>query len=73
MKFGVNSFIWSDHFGREQISLLTRLKSAGFDGIEVPMFAPDTLGDPEVKHALGNSGLERTVCSVLPAGLSLVA
>ena len=73
MKFGVNSFIWSDRFTPEQFPLLARLKNAGFDGIEVPMFSADTLSDPEVQRALRESGLERTVCSVLPAGLSLIS
>ena len=73
MKFGVNTFIWSDKFGREEIPLLQQIKSAGFDGVEVPLFGPADLQDGEVRRALADSGLEPTVCSILPAGLSLLS
>ena len=70
MKFGVNTFIWADRFGREQIPLLARIKDAGFDGVEVPLFQPGQLRDQEVQRALAASGLDCTICSVLPDGLS---
>lgn len=73
MKFGVNTFIWSDGFGREQTPLLARIKDAGFDGVEVPLFGPQDLQDREVRRALAESGLECTVCSIIPAGLSLIS
>ncbi len=73
MKFGVNTFIWADGFNREQIPLLSRIKEAGFDGVEVPLFGPNDLQDSEVRRALVSSGLECTVCSIIPAGLSLVS
>ena len=73
MKFGVNTFIWADGFNREQIPLLSRIKEAGFDGVEVPLFGPGDLQDGEVRRALAASGLECTVCSIIPAGLSLVS
>ena len=72
MKYGVNTFIWTDRFGREQVPLLARIKSAGFDGVEVPLFSPNDYADSEVRRALRDSGLERTVCSVIPSGMSLV-
>lgn len=73
MKFGVNTFIWSDTFSREQIPLLARIKEAGFDGVEAPLFSPTAFDDPGVRRALADSGLDCTVCSVLPPGSSLVS
>ena len=73
MKFGVNTFIWTDAFRREQIPLLSRIKDAGFDGVEVPLFQPGDFEDSEVRRALAKSGLECTVCSIIPADLSLVS
>ena len=40
MKFGVNTFIWSESFDRSNLPLLPRVKSWGFDGVEVPLFVP---------------------------------
>src|ERR1700751_356089 len=73
MKFAANTFIWSDHFGRSELSLLPKLKQAGFDGVEMPLIEPGSLRDPEIKHAIKNSGLECTFCSVLPEGLNALS
>jgi|SRR5947209_15788375 len=72
MKFGVNTFLWTDHFGREQIPLLSKIEDAGFDGLEIPLFGPKDYHDAEVKQALLKSPLERTLCSVIPNDLSIV-
>lgn len=69
MKFGANTFIWSDRFGAEQFPLLETLKRAGFDGIEVPLFDPGQYRGSAARRAIEQHGLESTVCSVLPAGL----
>jgi len=73
VKFGANTFIWSDHFGHELIPLLDRLKEAGFDGMELPLIDPELARDVEVRRALERAGLEATFCSVLPNGLSAVS
>lgn len=72
MKYGVNTFIWTDKFGRKEVPLLERIKKAGFDGVEVPLFSPTDYADSEVRRALETSGLERTVCSIIPSGMSLI-
>jgi D-psicose/D-tagatose/L-ribulose 3-epimerase len=73
MRFGVNTFIWSDHFDRSYLSLLDKVKQAGFDGIELPLFEPDKTRDPELKRALESRGLYCTFCSIIPAGLSPIS
>jgi D-psicose/D-tagatose/L-ribulose 3-epimerase len=67
MKFGANTFIWADRFGRDQFPLLETIKRAGFDGIEIPLFEPDRMLDREIRRAIEQHGLECTVCSVIPA------
>jgi D-psicose/D-tagatose/L-ribulose 3-epimerase len=69
MKFGVNAFIWAERFDAAQIPLLAQIKEAGFDGLELPLFAPDQYQDSEIRRALAASGLEYTFCAVLPEGL----
>ena len=73
MKFAANTFIWSDHFDRSHLSLLPKLKAAGFDGVELPLIDPRHAKDPEIKQALDDSGLARTFCSVLPQGLNTLS
>lgn len=73
MKFGANTFIWSDHFGPEQLSLLPRLKEAGFDGVELPMIEHPVKRDPRLRRELESVGLECTFCAVLPQGFNTVS
>jgi D-psicose/D-tagatose/L-ribulose 3-epimerase len=73
MKFGANTFIWSDHFGSEQFHLLPRLKETGFDGVELPLLDHPVRVDPRLRHELQLAGLECTFCAVLPAGFNTIS
>jgi D-psicose/D-tagatose/L-ribulose 3-epimerase len=73
MKFGVNTFIWSESFDRSNLPLLPRVKSWGFDGVEVPLFVPSEFLAADIRKGLEENGLECTVCSVLLPGLSLIS
>jgi D-psicose/D-tagatose/L-ribulose 3-epimerase len=72
VKFGVNLFVWSDHFDSTHARLFEKLKAAGFDGIELPLF--DSRGPrKEIRSALESNALECTFCSVVPQGLSMIS
>jgi D-psicose/D-tagatose/L-ribulose 3-epimerase len=73
MKLGVNTFIWSAEFGRAQLALLPPIKEHGFDGVEVPMFDPAGFPAAEIRNAVAANDLECTVCSIIPAGRSLIS
>ncbi len=72
MRFGVNFLIWTTHFTEEHIPLLPKMKAAGFDGVELPMFNPDGYPGKVVRRALEDHGLGLTFCSIVPGGMSLV-
>jgi len=73
MKFGVNTFIWSEGFDRSNLPLLPRVKSWGFDGVEVPLFRAAEFAADDIRKGLEANDLECTVCSVLIDGLSLIS
>jgi D-psicose/D-tagatose/L-ribulose 3-epimerase len=73
MKFGVNTFIWTESFDRSNLPLLPRIKSWGFDGVEVPLFRPAEFAAEDIRKGLETNGLECTVCSVLLDGLSFIS
>jgi D-psicose/D-tagatose/L-ribulose 3-epimerase len=73
MKFGANTFIWSDHFGSDQFHLLPRLKDAGFDGVELPLIEHPVRPDARVRKELERAGLECTFCAVLPPGFNTIS
>ena len=71
MKFGANTFIWTEAFGVESFALLPRLKEAGLDGVEIGMVAPASVPASAIRKNLEKAGLECTTCSIIPKGLSL--
>lgn len=73
MKFGVNLFIWTANFDASHLSLLPRIKAAGFDGVEIPMYKGRDFAVADVRRGLADTGLECTICSILVDGLSLIS
>jgi D-psicose/D-tagatose/L-ribulose 3-epimerase len=73
MKFGVNVFIWTESFDRSNLPLLPRIKAAGFDGVELPLFTPAEFATADIAKGLAENGLECTLCSVLVGGLSMIS
>ena len=64
MKIGMNLLLWTTHVTEEHFPLLAKLKSAGFDGVEVPLFAGDAAHYKKVRQALDNNGLGCTTITV---------
>ena len=68
MKFGFNLLLWTGHVTQEHSGLIRKIKAAGYDGVEIPVFE----GNPDHYARLGDLldkiGLERTVVSVFGAG-----
>jgi D-psicose/D-tagatose/L-ribulose 3-epimerase len=58
MKTGMNLLLWTSHVTEEHYPLFAKLKAAGFDGVEIPMFEGDPdyyakVGKEIKKHGLG--------------------
>jgi len=73
MKFGANLFIWTANFDASHLSLLPRIKAAGFDGVEIPMFKGRDFAVADVRRGLADTGMECTICSILVDGLSMIS
>jgi D-psicose/D-tagatose/L-ribulose 3-epimerase len=73
MKFGVNTFIWTVSFTKENLPLLPVIKQNGFDGVEVSLFDPRNFAAVDIRKGTEANGLECTICSVLTPGLSLIS
>ncbi len=73
MRFGVNTFLWSAHFGPDDFHVLPEVKAHGFDGIEAPLIRPKDFDALAIRRAITENDLLCTVCSVLPRGLSIIS
>jgi D-psicose/D-tagatose/L-ribulose 3-epimerase len=71
MKFGVNTFIWSAGF--DAAIPLERIREAGIDGIEVPVFDAADLDVRALKQALSDNDFGCTFCSVNPPGFNPIS
>jgi D-psicose/D-tagatose/L-ribulose 3-epimerase len=73
VKYGVHSFIWTADFGLADLDLLPRLKEAGFDGVELPLFQPASYPAAEIRRAFERNGLECTFSVVMIEGLNTIS
>jgi D-psicose/D-tagatose/L-ribulose 3-epimerase len=73
MKYGVNTFIWEEEFGPGSLALLPRIKAAGFDGVQVPLFRPAEFPAAAVRKAFAANDLECSVCALFVDGQSLIS
>ena len=73
MKFGVNTFLWTEAFGPKDFGILPTIRAHGFDGVEVTLIRPERFEAKAIHSALQEHDLAPTVCSVLPSDLSLIA
>lgn len=67
MKIGMNLLLWTDHVTEAHRPTLERLKSLGFDGVELPLFQLDPAHYQKVGRWLDELGLERTAVTVRTA------
>jgi D-psicose/D-tagatose/L-ribulose 3-epimerase len=64
MKFGMNLLLWSGDITDEHLPVLELLKNMGYDGVELPMFAPDPEKFAKLGKRLDDLGLARSAVTV---------
>jgi D-psicose/D-tagatose/L-ribulose 3-epimerase len=68
MKYGFNMLLWTAHVTAEHAPIMKKLKKAGYNAVEIPIFE----GTPDHYARLGDLlekiGLERTTVSVMVQG-----
>ena len=66
---GVNLMAWA---AGVDLTLLPRLRRMGYDGVELPLLAPDLVDAAAVRRALVENGLRATASGALPPKASLL-
>ncbi|MGH6921402.1 MAG: sugar phosphate isomerase/epimerase family protein, partial [Geminicoccaceae bacterium] len=66
MKTGFNLLLWTTHVTDEHLPLLGKLKAAGYDGVEVPVFEGEVAHFRRLGQAIKDCGLACTTVTVLP-------
>ncbi len=73
MKIGMNVLLWTAAANEEHLGLLEEIKAWGYDGVELPMFAPDCSPWPALSAKLDELELGRTVVTVVPPDANPIA
>src|SRR2546427_13259268 len=71
MKCVINILVWGAAFGAPASHHVPRIREAGFDGVEIPIFDPATCPSVDIGRELQRVGLECTAVSIMPPGVSL--
>ena len=67
MKIGFNLLLWTGHVTGADFHLFEKLKAAGYDGVEIPVFDVSSPAHfKAVGQAIKDNGLECTAVTVLP-------
>lgn len=62
IKFGVSTWLWTSPFTTETVELFPKIKSMGYDAVEIPVEYPEKIDGKKVKEGLQQVGLEAVVC-----------
>jgi D-psicose/D-tagatose/L-ribulose 3-epimerase len=72
MRLGINLMAWSGTVGPAERALFPAIRALGYDGVEIPIFAPESLDTAATRAAVSDAGLGCTASTALPAGASLL-
>ena len=68
MKFGVNLLLLGDSVTPGILKQFKMIRDLGFDGVEVPVFAPEKLDADRIRKHADAAGLELTASGAMPPG-----
>jgi D-psicose/D-tagatose/L-ribulose 3-epimerase len=61
--FGVSTWLWTSPFTTETTALFPKIRSMGFDAVEIPVEYPELIDGAKVKRALDEFELKPIVCA----------
>jgi D-psicose/D-tagatose/L-ribulose 3-epimerase len=73
VKFGVSTWLWTSPFTTETIDLFPKIKSMGYDAVEIPVEYPELIDGKKISEALQQNGLEAIVCGAFGAARDLTS
>ena len=62
VKFAISTWLWTSPFNKETVKLFPKIKSYGYDAVEIPVEDPALIDIDWVKKALADNGLSPVIC-----------
>jgi D-psicose/D-tagatose/L-ribulose 3-epimerase len=66
MRIGFNLLLWTTHVTEAHLPVIARIKAAGYDGVEVPVFEGEERHYAWLRSRLAEEGLSATVVGIIP-------
>lgn len=73
MKIGMNLLLWATHVTEEHYPQLEKIKAAGFDGVEIPIFEGDDAHYQKLRRKLDELQLKTSTVAVVTPGTSAIS
>ena len=73
MKIGINMLLWATDVTEEHYHQLEKIKSTGFDGIEIPIFGGDDAHYLDLRKKLDELDLKTSTVTVVPPEASAIS
>jgi D-psicose/D-tagatose/L-ribulose 3-epimerase len=73
MKIGMNLLLWATHVTEEHYPYLEKIKSTGFDGVEIPIFAGDDAHYQKLRRKLDELQLQSSTVAVATPEASAIS
>ena len=73
LKFGVDSFIWSENFTVKDLWIIPKAKELGFETIDIAIAHPETFPTAEVKAKVSDVGIEVVTTTTLNKDTNLIS
>src|ERR1700745_3938310 len=73
MKIGMNLLLWATHVTEEHYPYLEKIKSTGFDGVEIPIFAGDDAHYQKLRRKLDELQLQSSTVTVATPEASAIS
>lgn len=62
IQYGVSTWLWTSPFTTDTVSLFPKIKSFGYDVVEIPVEYPEQIDAVKISEALKANGLKAVVC-----------
>src|SRR5260370_18010102 len=73
MKIGMNLLLWTTHVTEEHYPHLEKIKSTGFDGVEIPIFGGDDAHYKKLRRKLDELQLKSSTVTVATPEASAIS
>ena len=72
-KFGVDTFIWTENFSKDDLWIIDKAKELGFEALDIAIAHPETFPTELVKERINKVGIPVVTSTTLNTGANLIS